>query len=112
MRRRSFFLLEVLIAVILIGGFAYLSIHGAFQMIHKQRKLLREISESMEADNSRMDAIAHFWKDVDKIEENGETYNNFKVKKKVAEEGKFYLLEIEDKSRKETFSYFVTKHAL
>jgi hypothetical protein len=111
MKRRSFFLLEVLIAVMLIGGFAYLSIHGAFKLIGKQKQMLTLLQGSMEADVKRMKVIEECWNKVETFAKK-ETIDGFEIKSKVAKEGKSYLLIIEDKTRKETYSYFVTKHTL
>jgi hypothetical protein len=111
MRRRSFFLLEVLIAVMLIGGFAYLSIHGAFKLIGKQKQMLNLLQGSMEADVKRMKLIELCWNKVETLAKK-ETIEGFEVKSKVAKEGKSYLLKVKDKKSGETFSYFVTKHTL
>ena len=106
-KRHPFFLLEVLIAVILVGGFAYLSIHGAFRVIYQQRKLLKAIEDSIDADRNRMKVIADYWNKVESLL-NKEVSGNFKVSRKEAKNGKYYLLEIEDIKSKEAYNYLVT----
>jgi hypothetical protein len=114
MKRRSFFLLEVLIAAILVGGFAYLSIHGAFRVIYKQRKLLNEIENSIEADRKRMKVLEKYWSKVETLlDPKGIKEEGFKVtctRVDHVNKEKYYLLKLND--GKETYCYCVAKQAL
>ena len=103
--RRSFFLLEVLIAVLLIGMFAYMSINGAFRVLKKQSQLLKELENSRRSDLTKMDLIEKHWNRVDALEEEIQE-NGFKIKCKKGASG-FYLLELSNSQEK--FSYLVKK---
>jgi hypothetical protein len=111
MKRRPFFLLEALIATLLIGIFSYLSIHGSFRLMHKQKQMIKAIEDTIDADLKRMQVIERCWNTIDtfvgshfqKID------NRFWVKSKQAEIKKYYLLEVEDRQRQETYSYLVTR---
>lgn len=104
--RRSFFLLEVLIAVMLIGMFAYMSIHGAFKVLKKQTQLLKELENSRRSDLTKMDLIEKHWNNIDALE--AEIHENgFKIKSKKSTQG-YYLLELSNAQEK--FSYLVKKH--
>lgn len=106
--RRSFFLLEVLIAVILVGGFAHLSIHGAFQVIHKQRKLLKAMEESRQSDLTRMKLVGEFWNKMDALPP---SKDGFTLKCNVAQEGKYHLLIMTDQKTNKKYSFLITKHS-
>ncbi len=103
--RRPFFLLEVLIAVMLIGMFAYMSIHGAFRVLKKQSQLLTELENSRRSDLAKMDLIEKYWNNIDALEEEIQD-NGFKIKSKKATQG-YYLLELSNTQEK--FAYLVKK---
>ncbi len=108
MTRRPFFMLEVLIATILVGVFAYFSIHGSFKVIHKQRKMLQELSTARENDVKRMELVEKYWNEVESLLKKTVVDGNYKVSCLEAKKDKYYLLKIE--GNKESFSYFVSKH--
>jgi Tfp pilus assembly protein PilE len=101
--RRSFFLLEVLVAVALVGGFAYYSIHGSYRIIRQQKKLLDGIDAARQMDVKRMDIIASFYQTMTPITA---TKDGFKITTKTAQD-KYYLLELEEIKTKNKFAYFV-----
>jgi type II secretory pathway pseudopilin PulG len=104
-KRHPFFLLEVLIAVILVGGFAYLLIHRTFGVISKEKKLLKELANSREEDIKRMDLIAKYWSQVASIAEKGPIKDGgYTISSKEGKKDKYYLLEIK---KRKTFSYYV-----
>lgn len=103
MKRRPFFLLEVLIAVILVGGFAYLSIFGAFRVIRTQREHLKQIEKTLEFDRRYMNAITENWKDP----ESPKNAHGFSVTAKKGEDGKTYLMTFKD--AEQSYQYLVVK---
>ena len=103
MKRRSFFLMEVFIAILLVGGFTYLSIYGAFRAINKQRMLLKEIEMSLEFDRSYMNAIAECYKE-ENLQKEEHSVGGVKVKITQGKDDKHYLLEVDKK-----YHYFITK---
>ncbi|MBP7074505.1 MAG: hypothetical protein KBA81_03880 [Rhabdochlamydiaceae bacterium] len=103
MKRRPFFLLEVLIAVILVGGFAYLSIYGAFRVIRTQRSHLKKIQETLEFDRRYMNAITENWKDP----KNPKDVHGFSVKCEEGQDGKAYLLTLKESEK--SYQYLVVK---
>ena len=110
MKRHPFLLLEVLIAIILVGGFAYITIHGAFGMISKQRKLIQGLEIARNEDLIRMDIIKNHWNQLEALlGKKKYIENGYKV---TCEEGKtdqFYLLKLEKEEK--AYHYFVTKQA-
>jgi hypothetical protein len=102
MTRRSFFLLEVFIAIILVASFAYLSIHGAFRVIRTQSTYLKKIEETLDFDRRYMQAIIESWKDP----QSPKDIHGFSVKCNKEQDGK-YLLTFKDK--KNTYHYLVNK---
>lgn len=97
--------MEVLIAVMLIGMFAYMSIHGAFSVLKKQSQLLSELENSRRSDLLKMDLIEKYWNSIDALSEEVHE-NGFKIKSKKATQG-YYLLELSNSQEK--FSYLVKK---
>lgn len=107
MKRHPFFLLEVLIAVILVSGFAYMTIQGAFQVIYKQKKLLTEIEDSIQVDRMRMRLIEKYWSQVETIKESF-TEEGYQISCQEGKKEKQYLLELK-KGKGKPFCYFVSK---
>ena len=105
MKRRSFFLLEVLIAVLLIGSFAYLSMRGFFTVIGKQRKLVKELKDSMTSDLKRTDLVVKYWNAVTK--NNKDKEDGYTVELVEGEKDKYYLLKL--KKSEEEYCYFIDK---
>ncbi len=117
MKRRPFFLLEVLIAAALVGVFAFLSIHGAFRLARQQKKLLKEIEGSIDADRRRMKVIADCWSKVETYVNDNDDYTavegGFCVKSTPDKTEKHYLLKVKEgkpKQRRKSYCYLVTKH--
>lgn len=109
MTRRPFFMLEVLIATILVGVFAYISIHGSFKVIHKQRKMLQELSTARENDVKRMELVEKYWNKAESLVGESVVEGSYTVSCLEAKKDKYYLLKI--KGNKESFSYFVAKQS-
>lgn len=109
MKRRPFFLMEVLIGVVLVGLFAVVSIRGAFKVVHKQRALIKEMEGAMEADRLRMEVIRECWGMVEQMDDKFRKINDrFMVRSRQGENGA-YLLQIKDQQSKEKYSYLVTR---
>lgn len=111
MKRRPFFLLEVLIATVLVGVFAYFSIHGSFNVIYRQKKMLQELSTARINDAKRIDLVAMYWNEAKSLVKKPVVHDNYKVSCLEAKKDKYYLLTIKDKKAEESFSYFVSKQS-
>ncbi len=103
MKRRSFFLLEVLIAIILVGGFAYLSIHGAFRVLGNERKFLKKIQKTLDFDRAYMKAIEECYKE-ENLQKEELKVGGVKVTITQGKDDEHYLLKVNKKH-----SYFLTK---
>jgi hypothetical protein len=111
MKRRSFFLLEVLIATILIGGFAYISFNSAFRIFHKQKKMLTEIKDSMDRDLQIMDTIQESWNIVETvIKASKKTKHGFYISCKEGQNKKQFLLELRREEGATPFFYYVVSN--
>ncbi len=108
MKKHPFFLLEVLIAVILVGSFAYFSIHSVFKSLAKEGKMLKEFTASLEADKERMQIIVDYWKKVKTSQKPVDLKEGYKIKIQDAKDGKHYLLKIQLPGEKEAFCCLVT----
>lgn len=104
MKRRSFFLLEVLIAIVLVGGFACLSIYGAFKVLDKERKLLKEIEKTLNFDRAYMKAIAECSKE-EHLQKKEHVVGGVKVQITQGKDDEHYLLSVNNKK----YRYLVTK---
>lgn len=102
MKRRSFFLLEVLIAILLVGGFASVSIFGAFRVVRQQQKLLEAIEKTLKFDRLYMKVIAECYKE-DNLQKEELQIDGVKVKIIHGKDDEHYLLEVNK------HHYFVTK---
>lgn len=114
MKRRPFFLIEVLIATLLIGVFSVLSIHGAFRTIHEQTKQLAALEEMIESDCARMDLVVRCWKSPEPYlgKKKIKVDNRFEVRCKKIESQGCYRLEISDTKSHKNYTYFIERQAL
>ena len=94
MRRRPFFLLEVVVATILIGAFAFLSIRGSFKAIGKEYKQLETLKVAMQADLDRMEVIQECWNKVESISKQSIMVKSYQVKCEIGRDGTSYLLTV------------------
>lgn len=72
--RRPFFLLEVMIAVLLVAGFASLSIYSLSRSIYQQKKAMDEIEYARLMDLQRINVVAEHWNQVKELVKERKSY--------------------------------------
>ncbi len=132
-RKSPFFLLEVMIAVILVGIFSYFSLQSAFKTLNIHRKFLRELEYSRLTDLKRMEVIEAYWNKARELFEAGQpvivekgpleykvgrskavlaSQQKYVVQCNGCRQEKFYLLDIKEKRaqppKEITYHFFVT----
>jgi hypothetical protein len=109
MKRRPFFLLEVLIATILVGLFAHLLIHGAFKVVIQEREMLQKLVQARNDDKIRMDLVVRYWKDIEPIpKEKPRKENGYAIWCLEAKKDELYLLNLKGSGK--TYKFYVEKH--
>jgi Tfp pilus assembly protein PilE len=124
MRRHPFLLLEVMIAVMLIGVFSYVSLQGLYRSFSVQRKMVRALEYNRKVDLERMAIVEKYWAQAyelalqkESISVKTKSNTTFKVTCRSHSEGKFNLLTVEEirpeeyrfsKDKNPTYSYFVS----
>ena len=120
-RKRSLFLLEVVIAIALVGFFSVYFLHSSLQHLHKERQALLDLEFAWQSDLHKMKLLEQGWpqaallKEKKWIEEpHTVTMNERKYSKVIAhrlycsqENEKGYLLSLEE--GKKTYHFFVKK---
>lgn len=88
-----------------------MTIHGAFRVIYKQKKMLAEIETAMKRDLDIMDAIKDNWNDIESlIKSTKHTRSGFFISSQEGKKDKQYLLEFREKEKeKPFFCYLVSK---
>ena len=125
-----------MIAVVLVGIFAYVAIQGFYRCLNQQRRMLNKLEYSILVDLARMNVIADCWNNVQdykekkterlieisyKIKDKAIILNpkqEFKVESTTYPQSKFYLLTIEEprpaefklEDKESTYHYFIKTH--
>ncbi len=66
-KKRSLFLLEILIAIFLVGLFSVYFLRSSIHCLYQERKALVELEFEKEYDLKRMDLLTKHWQAVDKL---------------------------------------------
>ncbi|MGR3911802.1 MAG: type II secretion system protein [Candidatus Rhabdochlamydia sp.] len=134
-RKRPFLLLEVIIAMTLMGLFAGFSMHTLYQSLKVQKDILQEFELTRLLDLEKMHLIETYWKSLDDLADKKEGIlvessslisktdksvyrlrKNHKhlLKCQKSQDGKRYLLKITEvnpsssKEHKQTYTYFLS----
>lgn len=117
-RKRPFLLLEVLIAVILIGAFSFVSLHGFYRTFYGQRNILSALEYARQVDLERMDLIAANYLNLKTLAESPviietPSKTRFTISCKSYPGSKYHLLTINQQSsnklypKKSSYHYFI-----
>jgi hypothetical protein len=114
-QHRSFFLLEIVISLVLIGIFAFGFLGSGLKYVSLERKALLELEFEMQRDLVRMEAIEKLWKEEEtkepvsfdktlKTELGGKKYTSlFRLKGQTKKFDEHFDLVLEEGSRKHHF---------
>ena len=67
LRKSPFFLLEIVIAIFLVGIFSAYFLRSSIGYLYQERKALLEMEFEREADLKRMEFLTNHWHGVDKL---------------------------------------------
>lgn len=69
MRRRPFLLLEVIIAIVLVGLFASVSLGALLRAVQRQSGMVQSLQKMRQIDLERMHLIEEYWNRLEELKE-------------------------------------------
>jgi len=90
-RKKPFFLLEIVIAIFLVGLFSTYFLRSSIKCLHQERKALLDLEFERLYDLKRMELIVNNWHNVDQLPAKGRDAKEEKVPFKVELAGKPYF---------------------
>jgi len=101
-RKKPFFLLEIVIAIFLVGLFSAYFLRSSIKCLHQERKALLDLEFERLYDLKRMELIGNNWHKVDQLPAKGREAQEQKYPFEVTLGDKLYL-------RNKTFQVFCPK---